>query len=149
MPKKTIKRRATGKSPEGPRSKFMLLPQSVDSVRQQCLQWHVALAAFLSAQGNGALLAQLCKAFYLAWYLCEAGYGPAEREWFVAVEGIIVAVARGGRENRWRIDAADRAPIIRILDLHEQQLLGAPRYAVAEAERRLLRFSQGDKTSPW
>ncbi|QGZ65519.1 hypothetical protein [Paraburkholderia acidisoli] len=149
MPKKTIKRRATGKSPGGPRSKAMLLPPSVASVRQQCLQWHVALAAFLSAQGNGALLAQLCKAFYLAWYLCEAGYGSAEREWFVAVEAIIVAAARGGRDDLWRIDATDRPAVIRILDLHEQQLLSAPRHAITEAERRLMRFSQGDKTSPW
>lgn len=149
MPKKTMKRRASGKSSGGPRGKLMLLPPGADAVRQQCLRWHLALSAFLSAKGNGALLAELCRTFYLAWFLCESGYGVAERQWFVEIEAIIEAVARRGKDDIWMIDAADRASIIRILDLHEQQLLDAPRYKIVEAERRLVRFGQADKISPW
>ena len=144
------KRRSAGsQSGRKPLGKTMLLPHTATFVREQSLHWHLALAAFRAGKGNGDLLAELVKALYLAWYLQEAGFGTAERELYLDAERILDAAARNASKNIWLIEAADCLPITGILDLHEQQLLSAPVYAVGEAQQRVLHFGKSDKRSPW
>ena len=144
------KKRPTGnQTRRKPLGKTMLLPHTVTYVREQSLCWHLALAAFQTGKGNGDLLVKLVKALYLAWYLQQAGFGAAERELYLEAERILDAAARSARNDIWLIAAADCAPITRILDLHEQQLLAAPVFAVGEAESRVVRFGKSDKRAPW
>ncbi|WP_258168333.1 hypothetical protein [Paraburkholderia sp. BL21I4N1] len=118
-------------------------------MREQSLYWHLALAAFQTGKGNGDLLVKLVKALYLAWYLQQAGFGDAERELYLEAERILDAAAHGANKDIWSIATIDCPPIIRILDLHEQQLLSAPVFAVDEAESRVVRFGKSEKRSPW
>ncbi|WGS54380.1 hypothetical protein LFL96_25540 [Paraburkholderia sp. D15] len=144
------KKRVTGnQTRRKPLGKADLLPHSANYVREQSLCWHLALAAFKTGNGNGELLVKLVKALYLAWYLQQAGFGTAERELYLDAERILDAAARSANQNVWSIAVADCSSIIRILDLHEQQLLSAPVFAVDEAETRVIRFGKSDKRSPW
>jgi hypothetical protein len=127
----------------------MLLPHTVAYVRELVLRNHLALAAFLDGRGNGNLLTKLVEALYLAWYLQQAGYGAAEHELYLEAERILDIAAQYASRDIWRIKPTDCLPIVRMLDLHEQQLLGAPVYAVDEAQARLLRFGRSEKRSPW
>ncbi|MFM0455068.1 hypothetical protein PQR21_32215 [Paraburkholderia nemoris] len=149
MPQNRKKRPATGQSPRKPLGKAMLLPHPAAYVREQSLHWHLALAAFRAGKGNGNLLAELVKALYLAWYLQEAGFGAANDELYLEAERILDAAANNARKEIWVIDSADCLPIMRLLDLHEEQLSNAPVYAVAEAQQRVLRFGKSDRRTPW
>lgn len=127
----------------------MLLPHPAAYVREQSLHWHLALAAFRVGKGNNDLLAELVKALYLAWYLQQAGFGAAKSELFLEAERILDTAARNVSKDIWIIEAADCQAITAVLDLHEEQLSGAPVYAVAEAQQRVLNFGKSDKRSPW
>jgi hypothetical protein len=111
----------------------MLLPYTVAYVRQAVLRNHLALAAFRCGQGNGELLAELVKALYVAWYLQDAGYGELDHALYLEAERILDLAARNASKGIWLIEAKDCLPVTRLLDLHEQQLLCAPVYAVNEA----------------
>ncbi|WP_409934667.1 hypothetical protein [Paraburkholderia sp. BCC1884] len=143
------KRPSGNQSRRKPLGKADLLPHPASYVREQSLRWHVALAAFQTGKGNGDLLAKLVKALYLAWFLQQAGFGALDRDFYLDAERILDAAARGANKDVWRIDPADCSPITRLLDLHEQQLLCAPVFAVDEAESSLVRFGRSDKKSPW
>jgi len=118
-------------------------------VRELALRNHIALAAFRAGKGNGSLLAELVKALYLAWYLQEAGFGAFERELYLNAERILDRAARNASADIWFITADDIPPITQLLDLHVQQLLGAPIHAVDKARAQLLWFAKTDKRSPW
>lgn len=144
------KKRPTGnQTRRKPLGKAKLLPHTATYVREQSLCWHLALAAFKTGQGNGDLLVKLVKALYLAWYLQQAGFGTAERELYLDAERILDAAARSANQDVWSITADDCSSIIRILDLHEQQLLSAPVFAVDQAESRVVHFGKSEKRSPW
>lgn len=149
MPQNRKKRPAARQSRRKALSKTMLLPHTATYVRELVLHNHLALAAFRVGKGNVDLLAELVKALYLTWYLQEAGFGAAERELYLDAERILDAAARNASKNIWLIEAGDCLPITGILDLHEQQLLSAPVYAVDEAQARVLYFGKSDKRSPW
>jgi hypothetical protein len=149
MPKNRKKRAAANRSRRTPLSKTMLLPPTAVSVCKLVLRQHIALAAFHAGKGNRNLLAELVKALYLTWYLQAAGFGAAERELYLEAERILDHAARNAHKDIWFIDAADSVSISRLLDLCEQQLLGAPIYVVSEAQARLSHFSKSDRRSPW
>ncbi|WP_244201367.1 hypothetical protein [Paraburkholderia rhynchosiae] len=132
-----------------PLGKAELLPYTAAHVREQLLCWHLSLAAFKAGKGNGDLLAKLVKALYLTWYLQDAGFGAVKREVYLEAEGILDAAAHSASRDVWIIENADCRPIIEILDLHEQQLLCAPVFAVHEAESRVVRFARSERRAPW
>ncbi|MDP9651840.1 hypothetical protein [Paraburkholderia caledonica] len=127
----------------------MLLPHTVAYVREVVLRNHLVLAAFRCGQGNGELLAELVKALYVTWYLQEAGYGALDHALYLEAERILDLAARNASRRIWLIEEKDCAPITRLLDLHEQQLLSAPVHAVNEARARMAHFGRSDRRSPW
>lgn len=127
----------------------MLLPHPAAYVREQSLHWHLASPAFRAGKGNGDLLAELVKALYPAWYLQQEGFGAAKHELYLEAERILDAPARNASKNIWLIEEVDCLAISGILDLHEEQLSGAPVYAVAEAQQRVAHFGKSEKRSPW
>jgi len=144
------KKRPSGNQPRRkPLGKAQLLPHRAAYAREQALTWHLALAAFKAGKGNGSLLAKLAEVLYLAWYLQQAGFGAVERELFLDAERILDGAASGASRDAWIIETADCLSIIRIFDLHEQQLLCAPVFAVNEAQLRVARFSQSERRAPW
>lgn len=149
MPQNRKKRPVTGQPRRKPLNKTMLLPYPLGYAREKSLHRHLALAAFRDGKGNGDLLAELVKALYLAWYLQQAGFGAAKRELFLEAERILDTAARNVSKDIRVIEAADCQAITAVLDLHEEQLSGAPVYAVAEAQQRVLNFGKSDRRSPW
>jgi hypothetical protein len=149
MPQNREKQPGTGRPRRKTLDKTALLPHTAVYVREQSLHWHLALAAFRAGKGNNDLLAELVKALYLAWYLQQAGFGAAKRELFLEAERILDTAARNVSKDIWVIEAADCQAITAVLDLHEEQLSGAPVYAVTEAQQRVLNFGKSDKRSPW
>jgi hypothetical protein len=127
----------------------MLLPHAASYVRDRSLHWHLALATFLIGKGNRHLLAELIKTLYMAWYLREEGFGETGIEDYLEAERVLAGTARISSRDIWLIEAADSVAIVRILDVHERQLLAAPAWAVMEATMRLANFGMRDKKSPW
>jgi hypothetical protein len=127
----------------------MLLPYPASYVRDRSLHWHLALAAFRTGKGNGELLAELAKVLYLTWYLQKAGFGERAQEDYFRAEKVLDITARISSKDIWLIDTEDCEPIVRILDLHEQQLRAAPAYVVTNAAERVERFGRSERKSPW
>ncbi|WP_323119211.1 hypothetical protein [Burkholderia alba] len=132
-----------------PLGKSMLLPATTASIRERILRNHLALAALLAGQGNGHLLAALIETAYLTWYLQEAGFGSAERAHFEEVEHMINAAAERAEHGAWSLTGDDSRIAGWLIEYHEQQLLRAPVFAVRDAQKRLARFAQSGRRSPW
>ncbi|MDQ0621951.1 hypothetical protein [Paraburkholderia graminis] len=149
MPQNRRKRLSANGAPRKPLSKTMLLPHTAAYVREVVLRNHLALAAFRCGQGNGERLAELVKALYVTWYLQETGYGALDHALYLEAERILDLAARSASRRIWLIEEKDCAPITRLLDLREQQLLSAPVHAVNEARARMVHFGRSDRRSPW
>jgi hypothetical protein len=133
-----------------PATKAMLLPPTAKSARALSLRHHLALAALKGGSGNGHLLTELIRVVYVAWYLQEAGFGATDLEHYLEAERTLASCgARAAGENIWQLDAADTSAIERVLALHDWQLEHVPISAMLEVQKRLTRFRQSGKASPW
>ncbi|WP_244146832.1 hypothetical protein [Paraburkholderia bryophila] len=131
-------------------TKAALLPQTAKSARTQSLRHHLALEALMAGRGNGQLLTDLIRVVYVTWYLQLAGFRATDLEIYQEAERALARCgARGMEENIWKIDQSDAMAIEHVLALHDWQLEHAPVSAMLDAQKRLTRFAQSSKVSPW
>ncbi|MFM0299280.1 hypothetical protein PQR05_20650 [Paraburkholderia sediminicola] len=131
-------------------AKAVLLPQTAKSARAQSLRHHLVLEALKAGSGNGQLLTDLIRVIYVTWYLQLAGFGTVDPRHYVAAERALARCGvRGVGDDIWQLDQSVTLAIERILALHDWQLEHAPISAMLEVQRRLARFVQSDKESPW
>ncbi|MFL9869516.1 hypothetical protein PQR67_35550 [Paraburkholderia fungorum] len=131
-------------------TKVALLPQTAKSARTQSLRHHLALEALKAGSGNGQLLTDLIRVVYVTWYLQLAGFHATDLEIYREAERVLARCgARGMEENIWKIDQSDAVAIEHVLALHDWQLEHVPVGAMLKVQRRLARFAQSDKMSPW
>lgn len=131
-------------------TKAALLPQTAKSARTQSLRHHLALEVFKAGRGNGQLLTDLIRVVYVAWYLQSAGFGRTDLEIYREAERALARCgARGTEVDIWELGQSDRPALERVLALYDWQLQQAPVRAMLEVQRRLARFAQSDKMSPW
>ncbi|MFM0356492.1 hypothetical protein PQR12_23605 [Paraburkholderia nemoris] len=147
MNKKKSNRHASGRMTA---NKAVLLPQTDKSARAQSLRHHLVLEALKVGSGNGQLLTDLVRVVYFTWYLQSAGFGATKLEIYLEAERALARCgARGMEEDIWQLGQSDSPALERVLALHDWQLQHAPVRALLDVERRLTRFAQSDKTSPW
>jgi hypothetical protein len=128
----------------------MLLPLAAESIRARSLRGHLALEALRAGSGNGHLLSELIHILYVAWYLREAGFGAAEAALFAQAEQVLeCSAARASADDVWRLDDTDVPVLEQLLTLHDDQLRLAPVSAMREVHKRLARFTQSDRPTPW
>jgi hypothetical protein len=131
-------------------TKAALLPQTARSAQAQSLRNHLALEVFKAGRGNGQLLTDLIRVVYVAWFLQSAGFGAAELASYLDAEQALARCGvRGEQEDIWQLGSSDSLALEHVLALHDWQLHHVPVRAMQEAQRRLTRFLQSDKTSPW
>ena len=131
-------------------SKALLLPPTAESVRALSLRHHLALAALKVGSGNGPLLTELIRAVYVTWYLQEAGFGAIDPNHYVEAEQALARCGvRAAAENVWQLNHADTPVLERVLALHDWQLQRTPISAMRDVQKRLTRFVQGNRASPW
>jgi hypothetical protein len=100
--------------------------------------------------GNGHLLTDLVRVVYVTWYLQEAGFGATDLRHYQEAERTLASCgARAVRENIWQVDQTDTPTLERVLALHDWQLEHAPISAMLNVQKRLTRFAQSNKASPW
>jgi hypothetical protein len=144
--KHPVRRTSGGKSA----AKAMLLPPTLQSFRAQSLRGHLALETLRAGSGNGHLLSELIQVLYIAWYLQEAGFGAADSTLYAHAEQALErSAARGTADNTWALEGDEALALQRLLALHDEQLLQTPVNAMREVHKRLARFAQSDRPTPW
>jgi len=144
--KHAVRRSSGGKSA----AKARLLPPTAQSIRAQSLRGHLALEALRVGSGNGHLLSELIHVLYVAWYLQEAGFGVAGAALYAQAEQALErSAARATAENIWRLDDAEALVLEQLLTLHDEQLQQASVNAIHEVHKRLVRFAQSSRPTPW
>ncbi|MFM0078758.1 hypothetical protein P0D72_07690 [Paraburkholderia sediminicola] len=114
------------------------------------MRYHLALEVLKAGTGNGHLLTELIRVVYVAWYLQEAGFGAIDSGYYLKAERTLArSGARAVETNIWQLDLADTTVLERVLALHDWQLQRVPISAMFEVQKRLTRFAQGNKASPW
>jgi hypothetical protein len=96
-------------------------------------------------RGGSARDAQtLTQTMILTGFITEAGYGAATYEQLVVAESAISAAFDRGRDKgAWRLDDDAAGLFAVIVTTYDEQLRGAPLWAIAEASERLDRFQAG------
>lgn len=131
-------------------SKEMLLPMADRYVLNISLANHLALAACEKGQGNAHLLNELMKVVYLTFYLQVAGFGDVPVDLYRRAERMLEdAGISGRRDGLWYVPDEASAVLAGILLLHDRQLAEATVWRVMEAKRRLSRFIESDRESPF
>jgi hypothetical protein len=144
--KRPLRRISAGKSA----AKAMLLPPTLQSFRAQSLRGHLALETLRTGSGNGHLLSELIQVLYVAWYLQEAGFGSADSALYAHAEQALErSAARGQANDTWALDSDEALALQRLLALHDEQLLQTPLNTMREVHKRLARFAQSDRPTPW
>jgi hypothetical protein len=144
--KHPARRGSSGKSA----AKAILLPLTLQSIRERSLRCHLALEALRAGSGNGHLLSELIHVLYVAWYLQEAGFGTADATLYAHAEQALErSAARATGADVWRLEDAEALALERLLALHDQQLQETPVKVIRDVHKRLARFAQSDRTAPW
>ncbi|WP_094779206.1 hypothetical protein [Paraburkholderia ribeironis] len=119
------------------------------SVRQQSLNFHLALVACRDGHGNGHLFNELMRTVYLAWFLQQDGFGSEPVGRFKAAEiAVEAALELAHAANEWVL-AEDAVPVFEsLLALHDAQLATVPLHKIISAEHRLRQFLGGTASSP-
>lgn len=114
------------------------------------MRHHLALAALKAGGGNAHLLTDLIRVVYITWYLQQAGFGATDPGLYGDAERALVRCAVGAAEkNVWQLDHVDVPVLERMLALHDWQLERAPLGAMVEVQKRLTRFFQSGRKTPW
>lgn len=131
-------------------AKAMLLPLTLQSIRERSLRSHLALEALRAGSGNGHLLSELIHVLYVAWYLQEAGFGTADATLYTHAEQALErSAARATGADIWHLEDAEAHALERLLALHDQQLQETPVKVIQDVHKRLARFAQSDRVAPW
>ena len=134
------------------RAKTMLLPMPRATADELALRVHLALAAMRAGAGSARDAQTLTQTMILAGFIAEAGYGAATYEQLVVAEAAISAAFDRGRDKgAWRLDDDAASLFAVIVTTYDEQLRGAPLWAIAEASERLDRFQAGkpyQRTNP-